>query len=103
MKLLLVACLLAFLPQAGTAKSPRSKAAIAAFKAHNPCPSSGLTYGPCRGFQVDHIQPLCANGPDTRENMQWLSVAAHRAKTRTDIRLCRQMNPCKFNYRVCKL
>ena len=32
------------------------------------------------GYQVDHIVPLCAGGPDTPENMQLLSIEEHKAK-----------------------
>lgn len=78
--------LLALLPlQAGQ----RSAAEVAAFKRANPCPATGLRRGSCPGHEVDHIEPLCAGGPDTRENMQWLTVAEHRAKTRSDVRICR--------------
>ena len=41
------------------------------------------------GYQVDHIIPLCAGGPDTPENMQLLTVEEHRQKTRVDVRWCR--------------
>lgn len=52
-------------------------------------PSTDLMCGACPGYEVDHIQPLCAVGPDTRANMPWLSVAAHRVKTRQDLLVCR--------------
>lgn len=67
----------------------RSAAEVAAFKRANPCPATGLRRGSCPGYEVDHIEPLCAGGPDTRENMQWLTVAEHRVKTRFDVRTCR--------------
>lgn len=41
------------------------------------------------GYQVDHITPLCAGGADATYNMQWLSISAHKAKTRNDVRRCR--------------
>lgn len=73
------------------AKPHRSAAEVLAFKRHNPCPSTGRQRGACPGFEVDHITPLCAGGPDTQANMQWLSVDDHRFKTRVDVRECRRM------------
>jgi hypothetical protein len=67
----------------------RSAAEVLAFKRANPCPSTGQRRGACPGHQVDHVTPLCAGGPDRRENMQWLSVAQHIEKTRVDVRACR--------------
>ena len=69
----------------------RSAAEVLAFKRHNPCPSTDLRRGACPGFEVDHVQPLCSDGPDTVANMQWLSVADHRIKTRQDVRVCRYL------------
>lgn len=73
------------------AKIQRSGAEVQAFKRHNPCPSTELRRGPCPGYQVDHVQPLCSGGPDKEANMQWLSVAEHRVKTRQDNRVCRYL------------
>ena len=69
--------------------APRSMAERAAFVRHNPCPETGLRRGACPGWQVDHVVALCAGGPDTRANMQWLTVVDHRVKTRQDRRICR--------------
>lgn len=55
----------------------------------NPCPATGKTSGTCPGYQIDHIKPLCGGGPDRPDNMQWLSVEAHKEKTRADIASCR--------------
>ena len=71
------------------ARTHRSATEIRAFKRATPCPSTQLRRGACPGFEVDHVQPLCSGGPDTVANMQWLSVADHRVKTRQDVRLCR--------------
>lgn len=73
------------------AKIPRSTAAVAEFKRGNPCPVNGATRGSCPGYEVDHIAPLCAGGPDIAENMQWLTREAHRAKTRVDVMRCRRL------------
>ncbi len=89
----LVAALLALtalLPmQADAAR--RNMAERAAFVRHNPCPETGLRRGACPGWEVDHAHALCAGGPDARTNMQWLTVQAHREKTRHDRRLCRAL------------
>lgn len=86
---------LALLPLLAEARIPRSAAEVLAFKRHSPCPSTGLRRGPCPGYQVDHVQPLCSGGPDTRENMQWLTVEDHRVKTRQDLRVCRYLRRVK--------
>lgn len=80
--------LCAALLAAGTQAAPRSQAEIRAFRIEHPCPSTGKTRGPCPGHQIDHADPLCAGGPDHRENMQWLTTQEHRWKTRSDVRLC---------------
>jgi hypothetical protein len=69
---------------------PRSAAEVMAFKRENPCPATGLRRGACPGWDVDHIRPLCMGGPETKENMQWLSKEGHRFKTRVDVRECRK-------------
>jgi hypothetical protein len=79
---LLAACSAA---SAGT----RDAKAVAAFKRQHPCPTTGQPRGACPGWQVDHIQALKCGGPDTPDNMQWLTVEAHREKTRRDMRGCR--------------
>lgn len=63
------------------------------FQKQNPCPANGLHRGPCLGWQIDHIKPLCAGGKDRVRNMQWLTVAEHKAKTRKDVRRCRLRHP----------
>jgi hypothetical protein len=87
----LVLCLALLTSEAIWAKQIRSAAAVKEFKRENPCPTTGLKRGACLGYQVDHIDPLCMGGLDTKENMQWLSVEDHRFKTFTDIRACRKL------------
>ena len=70
---------------------PRSAAEVMAFKRENPCPATGLRYGKCPGWEIDHVTPICAHGRDHRDNMQWLTIQDHRWKTRTDVRVCRQL------------
>ena len=78
-------------PWAAEARIQRSAAEVLAFKRQNPCPSTNQRRGVCPGWQVDHVQPLCSGGPDTVDNMQWLSVEDHRTKTRQDVRVCRYL------------
>lgn len=66
----------------------RDAAAKAAFRRDNPCPANDHSRGPCPGWQVDHIQPLCAGGQDHPDNMQWLTIDQHRIKTRQDRKRC---------------
>lgn len=89
--LLCLVVVIGMLATPAEAKTPRSAAEVSAFKRHNPCPVTGRQRGACPGFEVDHIIALCAGGPDTRDNMQWLSVEDHRFKTRVDVRECRRM------------
>lgn len=60
-RMLLVASLFAstFVSTA-EARIPRSSAAVAEFKRQNPCPINSARRGPCPGYEVDHIGPLCA-------------------------------------------
>lgn len=69
--------------------APRSSSARAEFIKANPCPVTGKRRGACNGWQVDHRIALCAGGDDAPHNMQWLTVEAHKAKTRNDVRECR--------------
>ena len=86
MRLALLSLLLAV---SAASAGPRSANEVAAFKRENPCPSTGKKRGPCPGSQVDHANPLCAGGSDTRDNFQWMTVQEHAWKTRSDIRMCR--------------
>lgn len=69
----------------------RSRAEVRAFRAENPCPSTGRTRGACPGWAVDHVRALCAGGEDARTNMQWISNEDHRFKTLVDVRECRKL------------
>ena len=77
---LAVVCLMA-LPL--LAETPRSRETPIEFMRTHPCPGGpdkGHTRGACVGYVRDHIIPLCKDGPDTVENMQWQTVAAGHAK-----------------------
>lgn len=69
----------------------RSRTEVLAFRSENPCPRTGQVKGPCSGWHVDHIIPLCAGGLDHRSNMQWISREDHAFKTRIDVRECRKL------------
>jgi 5-methylcytosine-specific restriction endonuclease McrA len=68
------------------AADARDRNVPAEFRKTNPCPATGLTTGRCDGWQIDHITPLCRGGSDTVANLQWLSTAQHKLKTRGDCR-----------------
>jgi hypothetical protein len=67
----------------------RSRAVRAEFVRLNPCPATGATRGACPGWQVDHREALICGGRDELGNLQWLTVAEHREKTRVEVKLCR--------------
>lgn len=69
----------------------RDASQVRAFKRHNPCPSTGRTSGACPGYVIDHIVPLCANGPDAIGNMQWQERQASYKKDAEERRLCRKL------------
>jgi hypothetical protein len=83
--LLALAVLAAFSAEA----AERSRDVTREFQRLNPCPSTGRKSGACPGFQKDHRQALMCGGADHPSNLQWLSVEAHKAKTRVD-RQCRR-------------
>lgn len=68
----------------------RDKRAIAEFKRAYPCPANENKYGPCPGWQIDHVTPLKCHGDDAPSNMQWLTVEEHKDKTKRESMLCRK-------------
>jgi hypothetical protein len=75
-------------PDAGLYRDARQRAE---FQRNHPCPLNQRTRGPCPGFVVDHIYPLCAGGADRPDNMQWQTVDAARIKDRWERQLCRRI------------
>lgn len=69
-------------------KIRRSAASKNAFKRQQPCPSTGKSRGACPGYVIDHVKPLECGGADAPSNMQWQTVAAGKAKDKTE-RYCR--------------
>ena len=63
------------------ARDPRARNE---FRRTHPCPGTGKTSGPCRGYVIDHVQPLKRGGPDTPANMQWQSRTEARIKDRSE-------------------
>ena len=37
--------------------------------ASHPCPATGKTYGACKGYVIDHVDPLKRGGSDGPGNM----------------------------------
>lgn len=68
----------------------RSRSVRNAFVAANPCPIYDDKAKKCLA-EVDHMEPICANGPDTVENLQWLSKEQHALKTKIDILRCARL------------
>ena len=62
------------------AKQNRSYHAIKQFKLENPCLASGRYKGRCKGYVIDHINPIACGGLDSPKNMQWQTVRAAKAK-----------------------
>lgn len=86
----MLAALLA-VPVQSFARTHRSHAELHAFQREHPCPSTGRHRGSCPGYVIDHVNPLCAGGPDRRDNMQWQTVADAKVKDRGERRLCRKL------------
>lgn len=89
--LLWIAVSVALIVGAGPAqaKRKRSSHAVAEFKRIQPCPVTGDSLGPCPGWVIDHVQPLCAGGPDQPGNMQWQTVADAKVKDRAERETCK--------------
>ena len=85
-RVLLLAALL--LPLQADARIKRSTSAKVEFKRQQPCPATGEPKGPCKGWVIDHIQPLACGGEDAPLNMQWQTVAEGKAKDRWERKGC---------------
>lgn len=55
---------------------------LTAFKRIHPCPSTGSTIGPCKGWNLDHVIPLGCGGEDSVSNLQWLPEPMWKEKTK---------------------
>ncbi len=70
------------------AETKRSQGAIADFKRSHPCPATGATKGPCKGYVIDHVKALACGGADDPSNMQWQTSADAKAKDKWERKEC---------------
>ena len=82
MKFVFVLALAMALAPAADARTKRSQSAKVEFKLSHPCPADGATKGPCKGYVIDHRIGLCVGGPDTAQNMRWMTVETAKSKDR---------------------
>lgn len=85
-----IAALLAVAFLATAQALPRSSSVRTEFRKANPCPVTGQVKGKCPGWEIDHRIALMCGGPDTVENLQWLTIPEHRKKTARERRECRR-------------
>lgn len=83
--LLLVALLIA--PTGADARSAKAKDE---FRREQPCPATNRRKGPCKGYVIDHVVPLCACGLDAAVDMQWQTVEDGKLKDRAEASQCRR-------------
>jgi hypothetical protein len=86
MKYLIIFALL-FSPLA-EAKIKRSYKAKSDFAKIHACPSTGLNKPSCPGWRIDHPKPLACGGPDTPDNMQWLTIYDWQQKSKWERKGC---------------
>jgi hypothetical protein len=70
------------------ARTKRSQSAKVEFKQEHPCPASGATKGPCKGYVIDHVNPLGCGGADRPDNMQWQTIADGKVKDKWERKAC---------------
>ena len=83
-----LAAIMLVLPCLASANEHRSRAVAREFEREYPCPSTGLTSGPCPGYWKDHVVPLACGGPDAGSNLQWQTIADARAKDAWERKSC---------------
>lgn len=71
------------------ARPRRSLAAVAEFRLHAPCPANGKPAGACPGYVVDYVVPPCAEGDNSPDNLQWLTLAQARDNGNWEREYCR--------------
>ena len=69
-------------PRSADGRIQRSSSVRYQFRKANPCPSEARLRTPCPGYAIDHVAPLKRGGPDTVTNLQWLTTAAWKEKTK---------------------
>lgn len=70
------------------AENHRSQKAKNIFKYEHPCPATGRVKGACKGYIIDHINPLACGGADSTDNMQWQTKAEAKAKDKWEFKGC---------------
>ena len=80
LRLVFLALICGLITTQAVARTLRNPTQRAMFVRHHPCP----------GYVVDHIEPLCAGGPDDPGNMQWQTVKEAKEKDRKEREMCRR-------------
>ncbi len=70
------------------ARLKRSQSAKVEFKQQQPCPTTGASKGPCKGYVIDHVKALACGGADSPPNMQWQTVEAAKLKDKWERKEC---------------
>ena len=84
-----VLVLAAIAPASAADESQRSFKAEVLFRLANPCPGTGQTHGPCKGYVIDRVIPLVCGGAEAPSNMQWQTIAEAKEKDRWEKIGCR--------------
>lgn len=87
---ILLANLAFFSAASSEARIERDNRVRHAFVNVQACPSTGKHRLPCPGYQIDHVWPLKCKGPDIVDNLQWLTIEEHKAKTKREAKECRK-------------
>jgi len=77
------------IPRDVNGRIKRSASARHRIQQVKPCPATGETKGPCPGYVIDHVVPLCAFGADHPDNMQWQTVEEAKIRDREERRQCK--------------
>jgi hypothetical protein len=72
------------------ANTKRSQSAKIEFKHQYPCPATGASTGPCKGYVIDHVKPLACGGADAPSNMQWQTTSESKTKDKWERKGCRK-------------
>lgn len=78
------------------AKIPRSKAVLRAFVNQQACPATGLHRLPCKGYVIDHVNPLACGGADAPANLQWQTREEAKAKDKWERTGCATKNKTRY-------
>jgi hypothetical protein len=68
--LFLIATSLILLYQPADARAKRSQSAIVGFKQQHPCPATGASKGPCKGYVIDHVKALACGGANAKNRVR---------------------------------